>query len=70
MCTIGYLTGGLMLITPYLFYQDPYYCSNQTLQESCRKYVCSLPKEERIPFIPTAKVMYSLANHFGDYRCN
>ena len=26
MCFISYLTGGMMLITPYLFYQDPYDC--------------------------------------------
>jgi VIT1/CCC1 family predicted Fe2+/Mn2+ transporter len=25
-CLVGYLTGGLMLITPYLFFQDPYNC--------------------------------------------
>lgn len=26
MSLISYLTGGMMLITPYLFYQDPYVC--------------------------------------------
>jgi hypothetical protein len=25
-CITGYLCGGLMLITPFLFYQDPYNC--------------------------------------------
>lgn len=25
-CIIGYLCGGLMLIIPFLFYQDPYEC--------------------------------------------
>lgn len=26
MCILGYLTGGLMLIAPYLFFQDAYKC--------------------------------------------
>jgi VIT1/CCC1 family predicted Fe2+/Mn2+ transporter len=28
MSLVSYLTGGMMLITPYLFYQDPYICTN------------------------------------------
>ena len=27
MSAISYLSGGLMLIVPYLFYQDPYSCT-------------------------------------------
>ena len=26
-CIVGYLCGGLMLIIPFLYYQDPYVCN-------------------------------------------
>ena len=34
-CLVGYLTGGLMLITPYLFYQDPYVCGDDYSTKQC-----------------------------------
>lgn len=42
MCIISYLTGGLMLILPYLFYQDPYVCPSQSSTQ-CLEFVCTLP---------------------------
>lgn len=34
-CIVGYLCGGLMLIIPYLFYQDPYDCSQAGPIDNC-----------------------------------
>lgn len=45
MCLIGYITGGVMLITPYIFYQDPYHCPNPIPGMTCFDYVCSFPLE-------------------------
>jgi VIT1/CCC1 family predicted Fe2+/Mn2+ transporter len=44
---INYLAGGLMLIIPFLFYQDPYSCPSLARGEDCHSYVCSLPLTER-----------------------
>ena len=49
-CVIGYICGGLMLITPFLFYQDPYVCPDDISQ--CQSYVCGLKPTEREAFIP------------------
>ena len=65
---ISYLCGGLVLITPYLFYQDDYQCPSLAVSE-CFTYVCSLPLEQRQPFVPSPTI-YSLANEFGDFRCD
>ena len=41
---ISYLTGGLALMAPYLFYQDPYTCPGLALSgQSCTNYICSQP---------------------------
>lgn len=48
---ISYLCGGLMLITPFLFYQDPYQCTQTTGDQSCHDFVCSLPSEQRYSYI-------------------
>lgn len=69
-CVVGYLCGGLMLITPFLFFQDPYSCLPSELPagSTCFDYVCGLEADKRSHFVPTPS-MYSLANEFGDYRC-
>lgn len=41
-CIVGYLCGGLMLIIPYLFYQDPYDCTGKYAGDNCQEHVCSL----------------------------
>lgn len=68
-CIIGYLCGGLMLIIPFLFYQDPYECKETVIGSTCFDYVCNLDPSERAAYIPP-KTMYTLANEFGDYRCS
>jgi hypothetical protein len=67
-CIVGYLCGGLMLIIPYLFYQDPYDCSSEGLTQGCLEFVCTKSEAERIHFFPQ-KSFSSLANEFGDFRC-
>ena len=69
MSFIGYLCGGLMLITSYLFYQDGYVCPAEFRGSKCFDYVCSLPAEERLPFVPEPTIN-TLGNKFGDYRCS
>lgn len=56
LCILGYLVGGIMLITPYIFYQDPYKCEATPLGKTCLEYVCSLPLEQRVPFIQTPTI--------------
>jgi OCT family organic cation transporter-like MFS transporter 4/5 len=68
-CFVGYLCGGLMLIIPFLFYEDPYTCSGSTEGMSCFDYVCSKSPADRAQFLPE-KSMNTLANEFGDYRCS
>jgi MFS transporter, putative metabolite:H+ symporter len=68
-CLVGYLCGGLMLIIPYLFYQDPYDCSGKYPGADCQEYVCSLDASLRGDYLP-AKSFSSLANEFGDFRCS
>lgn len=69
MCMIGFLTGGLILITPYLFYQDPYECPN-SVTGTCSDYVCSLPLDQRGAYISQTPIFSSLADKFGDFRCS
>ena len=66
--TVGYLSGGFMLITPYLFYQDPYVCHETYPGKTCFEHACSLDLQERVPFIPK-RSMITIGNSFGDYRC-
>jgi hypothetical protein len=65
-CAVGYLCGGLMLIIPYLFYEDPYVCKDRT--EGCQEYACGFEPSKRGDFVPK-KTFSSLANQFGDFRC-
>lgn len=58
-----------MLITPYLFYQDPYVCKDNLMGKSCFDYVCSLAPEDRLPYVPEASIR-TIPNTFGDYRCH
>ena len=45
LCLIGFITGGIVLVTPFLFYQDPYHCSNNLVGKQCLNYVCLLPSQ-------------------------
>ena len=67
-CIVGYLCGGLMLIIPFLYYQDPYVCNETFPGNNCQDYVCSLAPSARASYIPQ-KSMHTLANKFGDFRC-
>jgi MFS family permease len=64
-----YLCGGFVLITPFLFFQDPYTCPASIDPASCTNYVCNLPADHRQPYIPENSMM-TLADKLGDYRCN
>ena len=68
MCVSSYLTGGLVLITPYLFYQDPYICDGKH-QKECFDFVCGLDPTDRMYYIPDPSI-YTLSNKFGDFRCD
>ena len=65
---INYLAGGLFIISPYLFYQDPYECEGMS-KDACFEQVCTLSPLERESYIPPPSIK-SIANHFGDYRCH
>jgi hypothetical protein len=48
LASISLLTGGLTLMTPFLFYQDHYKCPEETLSsKQCYDKVCALPLAER-----------------------
>jgi len=53
---VQFLCGGIFLLAPYIFYQEPYHCSQGTEGLTCHEYVCSLPPTERIAFIPEASL--------------
>jgi hypothetical protein len=42
-CLVVYMAGGLTLMIPYLFYQDPYFCGEGIPESTCRDTVCSYP---------------------------
>jgi len=42
-CLMVYMAGGLTLMVPFLFYQDPYTCDPSFTEKACLDYVCSLP---------------------------
>jgi hypothetical protein len=46
-CLIMYLNGGLMFMTPFLFYEDPYDCEwNKTIPPAdCKRFVCDLHED-------------------------
>ncbi len=57
---VCYLCGALMLITPFLLYQDPYICDSLG-EGQCNDFVCGLPLDSRSAYIPV-KSMNTLAN--------
>ena len=71
MSMANYVCGGLYFITPFLFFTDNYHCPADTPlgDSSCRDYVCSLPPEQRLAYVPSPS-MHTLGNEFGDYRCD
>ena len=46
LCLIGYSVGGLSLMTPFIFYEDPYICKTVT-GKSCLNAVCKMPIHQR-----------------------
>ena len=58
--------GSTKFFLPYLFYQTNYQCPAE--HGDCKEYVCSLPLDERAPFVQDG--LSSLASKFGDYRCS
>ena len=39
-CVMGYICGGLILMIPFLLFQDPYSCPDGI--KDCKEYVCGL----------------------------
>jgi MFS family permease len=70
-CVCSYLCTGLLLMKPFLFFEEPYLCpaSLNLDAQGCFDYVCTLPKDQRLSFIPNISIS-SLANQLGDFRCN
>ena len=69
LCILSLQCGGLDLMTPFLFYQDPYSCEGLSSKD-CKDMVCDLPYDQRKAYIPMETTIKSFANKFGeDYRC-
>lgn len=52
-CFIMYLNGGLMFMTPFLFYEEPYVCPQEPIAAACKDFVCGLPESQRVDYLPT-----------------
>lgn len=61
-----YIIGSTSFFIPFVFYQSNYQCPEGFA--NCKDYVCSLPADQRTPFINND--LYSLPVKFGDYRCD
>lgn len=48
-CILGVIFGGIMFVTPFVYYQDPYDCLSANLPSgtNCNDYVCGLPPSQR-----------------------
>jgi hypothetical protein len=46
-CFVMYLNGGLMFMTPFLFYEDDYVCPKEPLTAVCKTLVCDMDESER-----------------------
>ena len=68
-CVLVYMAGGLTLMIPFLFYQDKYICEESLSDKACIDYVCGSPESSRADFLPESITINSLANEFGNYRC-
>jgi MFS family permease len=66
---IQFICGGLFLLAPYIFYQEPYQCPSSAGELNCHSYVCSLPAEERLAFTPESPLK-SISSDYGDFRCS
>jgi MFS family permease len=64
---VGMEGSACLLINPYIFYQQSFACPSEIAD--CKDYVCSLPPELRAPYTPAWDGRTSLANEFGDLRC-
>jgi hypothetical protein len=61
-----FTSGSTTYLNPFLFLQEEYSCPSSV--ENCSQYVCSLPQARRQEFIDDS--FSSLADKFGDYRCD
>jgi MFS family permease len=64
---VGMQASACFLVNPYLFYEQPFDCAPDI--QDCKQHVCQLPLELRAPYTPAPDGRLSLANQFGDFRC-
>lgn len=64
---VGMQASSCFLVNPYLFYEQPFACPPGT--PDCKQFVCGLPAELRADYTPAPDGRLSLANQFGDFRC-
>jgi MFS family permease len=64
---VGMQASACFLVNPYLFYEQEFACPPDI--KDCRTHVCQLPVELRPSYTPAPDGRLSLANQFGDFRC-
>lgn len=64
---VGMQASACFLVNPYLFYEQEFVCPADI--KDCREHVCALPDDLRAAFTPAPDARLSLANQFGDFRC-
>ena len=51
-CLFWFITGNILLGTPFLFYQANYTCTEYSSNSECHDFVCNIEDEaERKPYI-------------------
>ena len=68
-CLLTYISGGLMLMPSFLFFQDSYTCKDQLTAKACLDFVCSLDPPQRAEYLPQPPSILSVVNKFRDYHC-
>ena len=68
-CLLTYVSGGIMLMPSFLFFQDNYICKDQPTAKACLDFVCSLDPPQRAEYLPQPPSILSVVNKFGDYHC-
>ena len=66
---VSFYMGAVILITPFLFYEDQYDCSSFSSKKTCFDEICKMDLEDRRQYIPEEIYIRSFSNKFGDYRC-
>jgi MFS family permease len=73
LSTISLLSGGVILMTPFLFYEDKYNCTKLEVPydsyKDCLEQICKYSLHDREKFLPEQLEIHSFASKFGDYRC-